>query len=538
MTFKDLGISQPILQALKDLNFEQPTPIQQQAIPALCGKKSDFFGLAQTGTGKTAAFGIPLIEHMDLSNRVSQAIVLCPTRELCVQISNDLKKYAYYIKDLRIAAVYGGAGIMPQIAQLRSGSHIVVGTPGRVIDLIKRGALDLSTIRIAILDEADEMLNMGFKQDIETILKQTPSTKNVWLFSATMPNDIEAIANRYMNNPVRVTVGQRNSSTSNIAHHYCVVKRGDQYKALVRFVDYSPDMFGILFCRTKRDTQEIASKLISDGYHADALHGDLSQAQRDFVMNKFRKKKLKLLVATDVAARGIDVSDVTHVLHFGLPEDIENYTHRSGRTARAGKSGISLSLITSRDLSKIRSIERQIKQPITIMRAPDGTDIMLRQAQHWAELVEQSPQSDLVAPYVAKALETINGLSKEDLLARLLSLHFGNKLSSYQKTEDLNSNETSSPQRQRSFNDHKDAMRFATRRLHLSAGERDGVTKGNLIHLIRSHTRLEGRPIGRIDVFPNETFFVIDNNQAEKVIKAMSGKMINNQVVQVQPATR
>lgn len=440
MHFNELGINPLITNALTALGFTEPTEIQQKAIPTLLGGTKDLIGLAQTGTGKTAAFGIPLLHMLDLNNRTVQAIVLCPTRELCIQIERELKKYGAQLPGLAVLAVYGGADMGKQINALKRGVHVVVGTPGRVIDHLNRGTLKLETIRIAVLDEADEMLSMGFQEDIDTILQDTPADKKTWLFSATMPSEVERITKRYMQEPERVTVGSKNSSARNIAHKYCVVNRSNRYPALRRIIDMHPDFFGIVFCRTKNDTQEVAAALIKDGYLADALHGDLSQAQRDTVMRKLRNRMIRIIVATDVAARGIDVSDLTHVIHYSIPEKIENYTHRSGRTARAGKSGMSISLIGGRDLRSIKTIERIIGTQIEYMAIPDSSTV---RSLFIAEAIKGFIGKELAdntqnGSDSARAL--LDTLSKEELIARIIDQHAHRIMSVHGDNQNLNEN--------------------------------------------------------------------------------------------------
>ncbi|RQP17648.1 MAG: DEAD/DEAH box helicase, partial [Parapedobacter sp.] len=374
--FVELGIRHDIVNAITELGFEKPTPIQEQAVPVLLTGSNDFVGLAQTGTGKTAAFGLPLLELLDFSQKHPQALILCPTRELCLQISKDIEKFAKNIPNVHVVAVYGGASISDQLRQIRRGVQIVVATPGRMLDIIGRDAIDFSHVRYVVLDEADEMLNMGFQEDINNILSTTPDEKKTWLFSATMPAEVRRIAKNYMTDPYELTVGTKNSGNANIEHHYYVIRARDKYAAFKRIVDSNPEIFGIVFCRTKVETQEIAEALIKDGYNADSLHGDLSQQQRDKVMKRYRERSLQLLIATDVAARGIDVNDVTHVINYSLPDEIENYTHRSGRTARAGKTGISLSLVNLKELGKIRQIEKVIGKSFIKMDVPRGEAVV------------------------------------------------------------------------------------------------------------------------------------------------------------------
>ena len=377
--FNELGIRSDIVNAITELGFEKPTPIQESAIPVLLSGSNDFVGLAQTGTGKTAAFGLPLLELIDYNKNFPQALILCPTRELCLQISNDVKNYAKNLPNVNVVAVYGGANIVNQLRDIKRGVQIVVATPGRMKDILNRKAIDFSQVKYVVLDEADEMLNMGFQEDIDDILSTTPKEKKTWLFSATMPREVRAIAQKYMTDPKELTMGAKNTGNVNIEHEYYIVKARDKYAAFKRIVDYNPEIFGIVFCRTKIETQEIAEHLVKDGYNADSLHGDLSQQQRDKVMKRYRDRSLQLLIATDVAARGIDVNNVTHVINYSLPDEIENYTHRSGRTGRAGKTGISIAIINSREFNKIRQIEKVIGKQFTKAEIPSGFDVVEKQ---------------------------------------------------------------------------------------------------------------------------------------------------------------
>lgn len=442
MTFQEMGINPLITNALTALGFSEPTEIQQKAIPLLLAGTKDLIGLAQTGTGKTAAFGIPLLHNIDLNKRAVQAIVLCPTRELCIQIEREIRKYSAQIQGLSVLAVYGGADMGKQINALKRGVHIVVGTPGRVIDHLNRGTLKLEQVSVAVLDEADEMLSMGFQEDIHTILEKTPADKKTWLFSATMPSEVERIIKRYMQEPERVTVGSKNSSARNIAHKYCVVSRSNRYPALRRIIDMHPDFFGIVFCRTKNDAQEVSAALIRDGYLADALHGDLSQAQRDTVMRKLRNRMIRIIVATDVAARGIDVSDLTHVIHYSIPEKIENYTHRSGRTARAGKSGMSIALIGGRDLRSLKSIERIIGTQIEYMIIPDSSTVralFIEQALK-GFISKELAQNAQTGNDTARAL--LNELTKDELISRIIDQHAHRIMAVHGDAQNLNEHHT------------------------------------------------------------------------------------------------
>src|SRR5690606_23835926 len=415
--FIELGIRHDIVNAITELGFENPTPIQEQAVPVLLAGSNDFVGLAQTGTGKTAAFGLPLLELLDFSQKQPQALILCPTRELCLQISKDIEKFAKNLPDVHVVAVYGGANIGDQLRQIRRGVQIVVATPGRMLDIIGRKAIDFSNVRYVVLDEADEMLNMGFQEDINDILSTTPEEKKTWLFSATMPTEVRRIAKNYMTDPVELTMGTKNTGNVNIEHEYYLVRARDKYAAFKRIVDFNPDIFGIVFCRTKVETQEIAEALIKDGYNADALHGDLSQQQRDKVMKRYRERSLQLLIATDVAARGIDVNDVTHVINFSLPDEIENYTHRSGRTARAGKTGISLSLVNIKEQSKIRHLEKVIGKSFERKQVPQGTEVCEKQLFAMIDKVHNvEVNQEQITPFLPSIMESMQDLSKEEII--------------------------------------------------------------------------------------------------------------------------
>ena len=437
--FIELGIRHDIVNALTELGFEKPTPIQEQSVPVLLAGSNDFVGLAQTGTGKTAAFGLPLLELLDFSQKHPQALILCPTRELCLQIAKDIEKYAKNLPDVHVVAVYGGASISDQLRQIRRGVQIVVATPGRMLDILGRKAIDFSKVRYVVLDEADEMLNMGFQEDINDILSTTPEDKKTWLFSATMPAEVRRIAKKYMTDPFELTMGTKNTGNDNIVHNYYVIRARDKYAAFKRIVDSNPEIFGIVFCRTKIETQEIAEALIKDGYNADALHGDLSQQQRDKVMKRFRDRSLQMLIATDVAARGIDVSDVTHVINYSLPDEIENYTHRSGRTARAGKTGISISLVNLKELGKIRQVEKVIGKAFVKMEVQRGVDVVDKQLFAMLDKVIEVPiDESQIGEHMPKIIERFGDLSKEDILKRFVSLEFNKFLDYYKNSPDLN----------------------------------------------------------------------------------------------------
>jgi len=441
-SFDSLGLSGQLVESIRQLGFETPTPIQEKAIPILLQGNLDFVGLAQTGTGKTAAFGLPLLELVDENNRATQALVIAPTRELSVQITNDLERFSASYKKLNIVTVYGGASIRDQIIKVKRGAQIIVATPGRLIDLLERKVVNLTTIQFIVLDEADEMLNMGFKEDIDAILSTTPEDKNVWLFSATMPREVREIAKNYMRNPQELTMGERNQGNENIDHQYIVVDDRDKYLALKRFVDNTPDIFGVVFCRTKVDTQKIAEHLIKDGYNADALHGDLSQQQRDRVMKSFKNKTLQLLVATDVAARGIDVNNITHVVHMNMPDEMEFYTHRSGRTARAGKKGISLAIISKKEIGRVQQIERSLKRKFTKVMVPTGDEVCqnkLLALVHKVKEVEVNEEE--IDSFLPEVYHELRDLSKEDIIKRFASIEFNRFLEYYRDARDLNKSE-------------------------------------------------------------------------------------------------
>lgn len=495
MTFEQLGLDQRILKAVHDLGFVEPTPIQQQTIPLLLSKKTDVVALAQTGTGKTAAFGLPLLSGINTESKTTQALILCPTRELCLQISNDLKNFSTGMKGLRVVSVYGGAHIGSQMKEVKQGAQIIVATPGRLEDLLDRKAVDLSEVDVVVLDEADEMLNMGFKESINFILDFTPPTKNTWLFSATMPKEVERIASKYMSEPEQISVGRRNQSAENIEHIYYVVQSKDRYAALKRIVDVHPDVFGIIFCRTKAETQDVADKLIKDGYNADALHGDLSQAQRDFVMKRYRNKSLQLLVATDVAARGIDVSDVSHVINYNLPEDPENYTHRSGRTARAGKHGQSIVLIASKETGRLREIEKIIGTKFTKKPIPNGVEICEKQLfalvhkLHHVEVNEKEIES-----YLPSIFEELKDLSKEEIIKRFVSEEFNRFLEYYQNAPDLNADE------------ERPAGTKMTR-FFVNLGTMDGLHWRFLKDYLADVSGIPNKELFNVDVKPSFSFF-------------------------------
>lgn len=509
-TFETLGLQEPILKGIQDLGFVAPTPIQEKAIPVLLGGDRDFVGLAQTGTGKTAAFGLPLLQQIDIKQRHPQGLILCPTRELCLQITNDLKNFSKHLGDVSIVAVYGGSSIVQQLRDLKRGVHIVVATPGRLLDIIDRKAVNFSNVRYVVLDEADEMLNMGFQEDINSILSNTPEEKTTWLFSATMPQEVRRIAQKYMDDPFELTVGNKNSGNANIEHEYYVVRPREKYAALKRIVDFNPEIFGIIFTRTKIESQEIAESLIRDGYNADALHGDLTQQQRDKVMKRFREKSLQVLVATDVAARGIDVDNVTHVINYELPDDVENYTHRSGRTARAGKSGISIAIISGRDTGKIRQIERVIGKKFTKVDVPDGFAVCEKQLFGLVHKVHNvTVNEEQIEPYLERIFEEFASMSKEEIIKRFASLEFNQFLEYYQDAPDLNVKDE-----KRTFEGGAGERRGNSKftRLFINLGSVDDFTRGDMLRYLCDTSGVRGNKIGRIDLKGVYSFFEVEND--------------------------
>ncbi|MDD2238229.1 MAG: DEAD/DEAH box helicase, partial [Kiritimatiellae bacterium] len=506
MGFTTLGLKTELLQAITDMGFELPMPIQKEAIPVLLKGERDFIGLAQTGTGKTGAFGLALLQHIDTETSRTQGLVICPTRELCMQITEELKTFSARLPRVRVTAVYGGASIAVQINQIKRGAHIVVATPGRLLDLIRRKAVLLGEVSRVVLDEADEMLNMGFQEDIDAILSQIPEHRRIWLFSATMPREVARIAQTYLTDPAEITVGNRNQGAENIRHLYGMMHEKDRYQALRRLIDFTPDIFGLVFCRTRQETQTVAENLMHDGYMADALHGDMSQAQRDYVMRKFRQKTIRMLVATDVAARGLDVNDITHVVHYRLPDEPAIYTHRSGRTARAGKSGVSLALINMRELRRIRELEQRGKFRFEQMKFPSGRAICEKQLfALMTRLVETKANQEDIAHYLPPVYDLLNDLSKEELIQRLIAVEFTRFLHHYRDAADINATHHNEPERRRFGADRAsrgerraprdgqaDGFRRSehgrapanTKRFSLSAGGQDYVNKGAVVRLI------------------------------------------------------
>ncbi|UEG53919.1 DEAD/DEAH box helicase [Mucilaginibacter daejeonensis] len=530
--FIELGIRHDIVNAITELGFENPTPIQEQSIPVLLTGSNDFVGLAQTGTGKTAAFGLPLLELLDFEENYPQALVLCPTRELCLQITNDLKNYSKNLKNANVVAVYGGASISDQLRQIKRGVQIVVATPGRMLDILDRKAIDFSQVQYVVLDEADEMLNMGFQEDIDSILSNTPEDKKTWLFSATMPAEVRRISKKYMTDPYELTMGTKNTGNANIEHEYYIVRARDKYAAFKRIVDFNPEIFGIVFCRTKIETQEIAESLVKDGYNADALHGDLSQQQRDKVMKRYRERSLQLLIATDVAARGIDVNDVTHVINYSLPDEIENYTHRSGRTARAGKSGVSISIVNSKEIGKIRQIERVIGKKFIKGEIPTGFDVCEKQLFgliHKVHNVEVNEQQ--IEQYLPRIMDEFADLSKEDVIKRFASIEFNSFLEYYKNAPDLNVPEDTRASRDGGEKFPRTGNRSDFTRLFINLGSVDGFSRGDILGYFCNQTGISGRTIGKIDVKGVYSFIEVANGDVDTAFNAF--KSVENHGRQV-----
>ena len=516
-TFNDLGLNSNIIKALTDLGYENPTEIQEKAIPQVIASKQDLKAFAQTGTGKTAAFSLPVLEQIDIENNNTQAIILSPTRELAIQIAKNVAEFSVHMKGFRTTAVYGGASIDDQIRKLKKGVHIVVGTPGRTVDLINRKQLKLSNVKWLILDEADEMLNMGFKDELDKILAATPKEKQTLLFSATFPKEVESIARNYMDDPIEISAGEKNKGADQVSHQYYVVSERNRYAALKRIADVNPNIYSIIFCRTRRETQEVADKLIKDGYSADALHGDLSQAQRDSVMGKFRKKHLQILVATDVAARGLDVNDLTHVINHKLPDQIESYTHRSGRTGRAGKDGISIAIVTGREKGKLRPIERLIGKKFVSTPIPTGKEICQNQLLKLIDKVHDIKINETeINEFLPSIHEKLEGMDREELIKRFVSLEFNTFLSYYQNAPDLND----SDQMRGSDNRGKRRDDENMSRFFINIGRKDRLNPARLIGLINEQSIAKNIEIGQIEILDTFSFFELDKNYTDETIAA------------------
>ena len=535
--FQDFNLNPAILKAIDELGFKEPMPIQAEVLPILLNQRTDLVGLAQTGTGKTAAFGLPLLQNIDASKRCVQALVLCPTRELCMQISKDLLSYAKYMPEVMIVPVYGGASIEQQFKALAKKPQIIVATPGRLQDMIRRNRVDFSNVQWMVLDEADEMLDMGFQEDVDAILEYMPDEKNILLFSATMPVEVEKILNHYMKDPVRISIGQRNSGTSNVRHNYYLIRANDRYLALKRLIDYFPSIYGIVFCRTKLETQEVADSLIHDGYNAASLHGDLSQAQRDLVMSHFRQGFTQILVATDVAARGLDVNNLTHVINYNLPDDIDTYVHRSGRTGRADKTGICISLLHVKEKHKVKAIEKQIKQPFERAMIPTGKQVCEKQLfRHIDNLENVDIMRDDIDDYLPIVFRKLNWLSREELITRIVALNFNRFLDYYKDAKDLNVDDTregkSSGSKEKKQHDDSNMVR-----LFFGLGKRDHIKPNSLIGKINDVTRTKDINIGHIDLMENYSFVAVDGDHAQFVVDCFADPMKNKDGIRVEITT-
>ncbi|MBQ6754973.1 MAG: DEAD/DEAH box helicase [Bacteroidales bacterium] len=541
MDFKEFGFKEEINKAIEDLGFKTPMPVQEQAIPTILYNDINLIALAQTGTGKTAAFGLPIINRIDFDNKDVQALVICPTRELCIQIANDLKKYSKYLKSAKIVPVYGGASIELQIKDLKKKPQIVVATPGRLNDLLLRKKIDISSINYMVLDEADEMLNMGFKDDLDNILSATSENKNTYLFSATMPKEVEQIAKEYITNPVRIQIGERNQGSDNVQHFYYLVHQKDRYLALKRIADYYPNIYGIIFCRTKVETQEVADMLIKDGYNADSLHGDLSQAQRDHVMSRFRLRNIQMLVATDVAARGLDVNNLTHVINYELPDELEQYVHRSGRTGRADNQGISIAIINLKEKHKIKKLEKVLKKEISKAKIPTGQEVCKKQLFNMINRVENVEtdyeEIDRFLPEISKKL---SWMDREELIKHFVSLEFTSLLSYYRDAVDLNIDESLEKEKIRRENNqrskqkrerHFDKSLFST--LSINLGYKDKVVPQRIIGMINDYTPHRRIEIGKIDITDRCSFVEVKNDGADAVKDALDGRIIKGKEIVV-----
>ena len=531
MTFEQTGIKPELLTAITEMGFEHPTPIQEKTIPHLINNDNDLIALAQTGTGKTAAFGLPVLHNCDVNNKNIQALILCPTRELCLQISRDLEAFSKNLRGFKNIAVYGGADISKQIRELRSGGQVVVGTPGRVHDLIRRKVLNVSQIRWMILDEADEMLNMGFKEELDSILAETPAVKQTLLFSATMPREISNLTKKYLNSPEEISVGRKNEGTANVTHHYYTVQARDKYATLKRVADNYPNCYAIVFCRTRMETRDVAEKLMADGYNADALHGDLSQAQRDHVMSKFRNKNLQMLVATDVAARGLDVNSLTHVINYSLPDDPEAYIHRSGRTGRAGKTGISVSIVHMRETGKLRHIEKISGRKFERKLVPSGEEICKVQLLHLVDRVAAvDVDNSKIDPYLPEIMSKFEGLDSAEILKRFVSVEFNRFLEYYKNAKDLNVQG-----REKSTFEKRGSVEFA--RLFINVGKKQSLNASRLIGMINDNLQHKSIEIGKIDIQRKFSFFEIDARYEQELIQKMGQADFEGETLEVDRVT-
>jgi ATP-dependent RNA helicase DeaD len=529
ITFKETGLSDSILKSIEALGFVNPTPIQEKTIPYLLDSERDIIGLAQTGTGKTAAFGLPIIEKVDVNNKAVQALILAPTRELCIQITKEMELYALDSENLRITAVYGGASITNQIDELKRGVQIVAATPGRALDLINRKALKVNHIRFLVLDEADEMLNMGFKDELDGILENTPKEKQTLLFSATMPKEVQRIADNYLKDPVEISAGEKNKGAENVSHEFYMGLARNRYEILKRVVDINPDIYGIVFCRTRRETKEVADKLMADGYNADALHGDLSQAQRENVMNHFRSRHLQMLVATDVAARGLDVNDLTHVINYNLPDEKEIYIHRSGRTGRAGKKGVSITIIHTREMHKIKDLEKVTGKRFTKKMIPNGEEICAKQLFKLIDRMENvEVDEERIQPFMPTIYKKLEWLDKEQLIKHFVSVEFNRFLEYYKGRGDINVDPKKENRDDRE-KFQKSGKKIDFERFFINVGSKSGLTKPKLIGLINDTTERRNIEIGKIDLMKNFSFFEIDKTYTELLLKKANKATYNGE---------
>ena len=535
--FEALGLKKSLLDAITDLGFETPSDVQEKAIPILLAGKTDLVALAQTGTGKTAAFGFPLIQSIDADSKTTQGLILSPTRELCLQITNEMQAYSKYERSINVVAIYGGASITDQARQIKRGAQIIVATPGRMKDMMSRGLVDITKIDYCVLDEADEMLNMGFFEDIKEILSDTPKEKNTWLFSATMPKEVALIAKKFMRSPQEITVGTKNSGATTVQHEYYVVSGRDRYPALKRLADTNPDIFSVIFCRTKRDTQKVAESLIEDGYNAGALHGDLSQNQRDLVMNAFRKKQIQMLVATDVAARGIDVDDITHVINYQLPDEIETYTHRSGRKGRAGKSGISMVIITRSELRKIKAIENKINQKFITKSIQTGMEICEIQLYHLANKIKDTEVNNEVEAYLPAISKVFEGIDREELIKKVVSVEFTRFFNYYNKTRDLSSGGADREDRGDRSNNRSNSGEIPTEgsvRYFINVGEKDEYDWMSLKDFLRDTLEVGQDDIYKVDVKESFSFFNTDATITPKILETFKDFKVDGRFVNVE----
>ena len=527
--FEQLGLDEPILKAISDMGFETPSEIQQKAIPTLLANGADMVALAQTGTGKTAAFGFPLLQLIDTDSRVTQGLILSPTRELCLQIASELRNYAKYLPKVNVVAVYGGASIEEQARSLKKGAQIIVATPGRMQDMIRRNFVDISHINYCVLDEADEMLNMGFYEDITAILSHTPQEKSTWLFSATMPNEVAKIARKFMRKPIEITVGTRNQATNTVQHEYYIVSGRHRYQALKRLADANPDIFSVVFCRTKRDTQAVAEKLIEDGYNAAALHGDLSQNQRDLVMKSFRARQIQMLVATDVAARGIDVDDITHVIHYQLPDEIETYNHRSGRTGRAGKSGISMVILPKSEVKKIKTIEKMIGQPFEQKQLPSGMEICEIQLYHLANNLKNTEVNPAIDDYLPAIYKELKNVDRDELIKKIFSVEFTRFFNYYKNAENLSVEN----ERESRSGGNSDEVRY-----FINIGERDGYDWKSLKDFLKATLNLGRDDVFKVDVKNSFSFFNTDADLSDLVMSTFTDFQMDGRFINVELSTK